>query len=429
MFRWVTSLLTVVVLSLAYIYFSNKTPIPEKDLSSIVQEKPQRTIAIKQKICLNMIVKNESKVIKRCLDSIMPLIDYWIIVDTGSDDGTQQIIKNYLKNIPGELHERPWKNFAHNRNEALKLAQSHAQDENDYILFMDADDILQIDHDLRSLVLTKDLYNMWRGTRDFTYIKPQLVRANLPWKWVGVTHEYLGCDQFYQEETLEKIKYITIGDGASSHDTKKFYKNIELLEAGLKEEPGNHRYVFYLAESYRDAGERGKSLEWYQKVVDMKGWDEEVFWSKLQIALHLRHMGLPASVVIKAHKDAHSFRPHRVEPVYYLTEMYNELGQHEKAYEVIKARQQIPKPAQKDALFNVDWMEEYGLLFQFSICAFYTGHYQESLEACDKLLSIKSLPPGIRERTEANRTFPLETLREKLSSQVEDKPSKRFLFF
>ena len=99
MFRWVTSLLTVVVLFLAYIYFSNKTPIPEKDLSSIVQEKPQRTIAIKQKICLNMIVKNESKVIKRCLDSIMPLIDYWIIVDTGSDDGTQQIIKNYLKMI------------------------------------------------------------------------------------------------------------------------------------------------------------------------------------------------------------------------------------------------------------------------------------------------------------------------------------------
>jgi glycosyltransferase involved in cell wall biosynthesis len=426
MFRWVISLLTVVVLSLSYFFFS-KTSVPEKELSAIVQERPQRTIALKQKICLNMIVKNESKVIKRCLDSIIPLIDYWVIVDTGSDDETREIIKNHLKDIPGELHERPWKNFAHNRNEALKLAQAYARDENDYILFMDADDILQIDHDLRSLALTKDLYNMWRGTKDFTYTKPQLVRANLPWKWVGVTHEYLGCDQYYQEETLEKIKYITLGDGASSRDTKKFYKNVELLEAGLKEEPGNHRYVFYLAESYRDAGERGKALEWYQKAVDMKGWDEEVFWSKLQIALHLRYMGLTPSVVIKAYKDAHNFRPHRVEPVYYLAEMYNELGQHEKAYNVIKARQKIRKPAKKDSLFNVDWMEEYGLLFQFSICAFYAGHYQESLEACDKLLSIKSLPPGIRRQTEANRTFPLE----KLSSlkEEEEKPAKKFLFF
>ncbi len=421
MIRWAVSVLTVAA-ALSYFYFSDKTP--EKEVSTVVEEKPRQTIARNQKICLNMIVKNESKVIKRCLDSVMPLIDYWVIVDTGSDDGTQKIIKNHLKDIPGELHQRPWKNFAHNRNEALKLAQAHT--DSDYILFMDADDILQIDQNLSSLVLTKDLYNMWRGTSNFTYTKPQLVRASLPWKWVGVTHEYLGCDRSYQEELLDKIKYITISDGASSEDARKFHKNIELLEAGLKEEPDNNRYVFYLAESYRAVGERGKAVEWYQKAVDMKGWAEEVFWSKLQIALHLRYMGLPASVVIKGMKDAHSYRPHRVEPVYYLAEMYNELEQHEKAYAIIKARQQIPRPAQKDSLFNEDWMEEYGLLFQFSICAFYSGHYQESLEACDKLLSIKTLPPGIRRRTEANRAFPLEKLN---SQEEEEKPSKKFLFF
>jgi glycosyltransferase involved in cell wall biosynthesis len=422
MIRWAVSILTVVA-ALSYFYFSNKAP--DKEAIAFVQETPRHSIAHNQKICLNMIVKNESKVIKRCLDSVMPLIDYWVIVDTGSDDGTQKIIKNYLKDIPGELHQRPWKNFAHNRNEALKLAQAHT--DSDYILFMDADDILQIDHNLSFLDLTKDLYNMWRGTNDFTYTKPQLVRANLPWKWVGVTHEYLGCDQSYQEEILEKIKYITISDGASSEDARKFYKNIELLETGLKEEPDNNRYVFYLAESYRAVGERGKAVEWYQKAVNMKGWAEEVFWSKLQIALHLRYMGLPASVVIKGYKDAHSYRPHRVEPVYYLAEMYNELGQHEKAYGIIKARQQIPRPAQKDSLFNEDWMEEYGLLFQFSICAFYTGHYQESLDACDKLLSKKSLPPGMRRRTEANRAFPLEKLNNR--EEEEEKPPKKFSFF
>src|ERR1700680_162948 len=78
------------------------------------------------RVCLNMIVKNESKIIKRCLTSVLPIIDYWVIVDTGSTDGTQNIIKDFMKEkgIPGELHERPWVNFAHNRNQALELAKN-----------------------------------------------------------------------------------------------------------------------------------------------------------------------------------------------------------------------------------------------------------------------------------------------------------------
>jgi glycosyltransferase involved in cell wall biosynthesis len=425
MFRWAIFLLTV-VFSLSYFHFRNKTP--ERDLSATLQEKPQRTIAVNQKICLNMIVKNESKVIKRCLDSVMPLIDYWVIVDTGSNDGTQKIIKEHLKGIPGELHERPWKNFAHNRNEALKLAKNHADGSNDYILFMDADDVLEIDQDVESLFFTKDLYNMWRGVKGFTYTKPQIVRAELPWKWVGVTHEYLGCDQPYYEEILENIKYITVSDGASSEDKKKYWRNIELLEAGLKEEPDNLRYVFYLAESYRAVGERGKAVEWYQKTVDKKGWNEEVFWSKLQIAHHLRYMGLPANAVIESYKDAQQFRPHRIEPTYYLAEMYNQLGEHQKAYDVIKSCELITKPDQKDLLFNEDWIEEYGMLFQFSICSYYIGKYEESAEACDKILSIKDLPESIREQAKVNRTFPLEKL-EAMEVVVETKPKKRFWFF
>src|SRR3972149_9108675 len=75
-------------------------------------------------ICLNMIVKDEALVIERCLGSVKHLIDYWVIVDTGSKDGTQEIIKNYLKDIPGELYESPWVDFAHNRNEALDFANN-----------------------------------------------------------------------------------------------------------------------------------------------------------------------------------------------------------------------------------------------------------------------------------------------------------------
>ena len=67
-------------------------------------------------LCLNMIVKNESKIILRLFDSVLPLIDSYCICDTGSTDDTVNIIKNYFheKNIPGKVVFEPFKNFCHN---------------------------------------------------------------------------------------------------------------------------------------------------------------------------------------------------------------------------------------------------------------------------------------------------------------------------
>lgn len=73
-------------------------------------------------IGLNMIIKNEASVIRRCLDSVLPFIKRRVIVDTGSMDGTQELVREHMMSKPGVLHERPWKSFGHNRNEALQLA-------------------------------------------------------------------------------------------------------------------------------------------------------------------------------------------------------------------------------------------------------------------------------------------------------------------
>src|ERR1700684_4676552 len=105
-------------------------------------------------ICLSMIVKNEAPVIRRCLDSVRPIIDHWVIVDTGSADGTQDIIREVLKDLPGELHERPWRDFAHNRSEALSLARPHG----DYSLIIDADDALELPTAFQLAELTEDSY-------------------------------------------------------------------------------------------------------------------------------------------------------------------------------------------------------------------------------------------------------------------------------
>ena len=364
-------------------------------------------IPSKQTICLNMIVKNESAVIKRCLDSVKPFINYWVIVDTGSTDGTQKIIQECLKEIPGKLYERPWKNFGANRSEAIRLARDTA----DYLLLMDADDTLEYEKDFAFPKLTADLYYMWRGTKEFSYKRPQLVTGKLPWKFIGVTHEYIDAPMQYTTAMMEKIRYASGDNGARSAGIKKFLENIQLLEEGLIQEPHNIRYAFYLAESYRDAGQPAKALEWYQKRINMGGWDEEVFYSKLQLAHILRKLHFDPNLVIQAYLNSHTFRQHRLEPIYYLASFYNERGEYQKAYTLLKTKV-TPLPLEgKDSLFNEDWIEEHGLLFQLSIAAYYTGNYKESLDLCDQLLRIKNLPEDSRKLTEENRVFPLEKLK------------------
>jgi glycosyltransferase involved in cell wall biosynthesis len=91
-------------------------------------------------LCLNMIVKDESDIIRETLENLVQHLDldYWVISDTGSTDNTQQIILDFFKekNIPGELFQDTWKDFGHNRT----LALEHAYKKSDYLFIFDADD-------------------------------------------------------------------------------------------------------------------------------------------------------------------------------------------------------------------------------------------------------------------------------------------------
>lgn len=130
----------------------------------------------RRSICLNMIVKNEEHVIETCLNSVKPLIDYWVIVDTGSTDETKARIQKALAGIPGELYDRPWVNFGHNRDEALKFAKGKG----DYILLMDADEFIEIDPRFNRDALKEDCYMV--DVSDYTnrYKRILLFNNHLP---------------------------------------------------------------------------------------------------------------------------------------------------------------------------------------------------------------------------------------------------------
>lgn len=344
----------------------------------------------KKSVCLNMIVKNESKVIKRCLKTTKPLIDYWVIVDTGSSDGTQDIIKKYMKDIPGELYERPWVNFEHNRNEALRFAKNKA----DYTLMIDADEQFLYEEAFKLPPLNEAGYYFITKHGFSEYKRIQLINNRLPWKWTGVLHEYLSCSQPIQIATLEGIKNLYGYDGCRSQDPEKFKKDAQVFEEALKKEPHNARYVFYLAQSYKDAGMLEKAIENYEKRAKMGEWDQEVYWSLYQIGCLQEHLHLDPTTIQASYYKAYNYRPSRIEALHNLARLYRTQGNYLLAY--LHAEHALSIPLTTDTLMVEKWMTDYGLLLELSISAFYIEHYDKSKSSSLQLLTIPDLPENFR---------------------------------
>lgn len=354
-----------------------------------------------KKICLNMIVKNESKVIERCLRSVIPLIDYWVIVDTGSTDGTQEIIQKLMKDVPGKLYERPWVNFAHNRNEALQLAKNKG----DYLLFIDADEELKYGGNFSFQSADKDCYVFQVDFNEISYTRVQLVNNHLNWKWEGVLHETIHSPQSKSNGKMDGIVNIVRNEGCRSQDPDIFLKDARILEEALLNEPNNSRYMFYLALSYNNAKNYAKALENFQKRAAMGGCEQEVFWSKYCIGRMQEFLNYDTETITKSYCDAYVFRPIRTEPLFRLAQMYRK-GENHFLSSVFSAMG-LSNPLPKNEGIIERWIYEYGLLVEYASSAFALGKYKECLESFDLLLSKPTISQGLRKSIEEDKQLVL----------------------
>ncbi len=358
--------------------------------------------ADRQIVCLNMIVKNEAPVIARCLESVRPIIDYWVIVDTGSTDGTQDAIRAIMADVPGELHERPWRDFAHNRTEALDLARPHG----DYVLIIDADDVLEFDPQFKMPVLDADSYQLRIVHSSMTHARMQIVRAALPWVWRGVVHEFLTCEGASGCGLVEGMRMRINHDGARRRDPETYRRDAEILATALETETDpfmRSRYQFYLAQSYRDCGEKGKALQAYLERAELGFWIEEVFISLYSAAKLQAALERPFDEVVATYLRAAKAVPGRLEALHGACRYCRLAGRNKEGYELAKDARLSGEPP--NGLFVEPWIYEYGLLDEFSINAYWAGAYAECLEACLKLLEEGKLPSSQRDRVIANARF------------------------
>ena len=221
-----------------------------------------------------MIVKNEEKVLARCLNSVKELVDEIIIIDTGSTDSTKEIAKEFTEKV----FDFNWINdFSSARNFSFSKATM------DYILWLDADDIILLDDQIKFKYLKQNLnpavdvvmmkYNVGfdeNGNITFSYFRERLLKRINSYCWSEPVHEF-----------LQLSGNVNNSDICITHkkekDSDPGRRNIEIYENILSS--GNDlssRGMYYYARELFSYEKYDKAIEYFNKFLDTEdGWGED----------------------------------------------------------------------------------------------------------------------------------------------------------
>jgi glycosyltransferase involved in cell wall biosynthesis len=398
-----------------------------------------------------MIVKNEAHIVATTLQNLVDKVPLtsWVICDTGSTDGTQELIRTFFleRGIPGLCVQHTWTDFATNRTQAIYAAYAYLKKEpkepkepkqqekkKKYLFFFDADDELVGTPELGDIVTTgADKIDFLFG-HSFHYVRPLMVSIEHPWYFEGVLHEYLTLPPTYSKSThtitLKGDYYVISGRaGSRSKDPHKYFKDARVLEKAYHTVLSSNkglacRYAFYCAQSYKDAiGEEAvktvgeaelinKSIEWYTKCLK-ENWIQERFYSSLQLGELYAKKG-NTEMSQHYYMKTIEYDSERLEGIIAFAEMAYRKDTHlivnllyERFRESLLRREPL-----EGKLFYADTRAK--LVFYNSVSSYYVKEWRSGLDACCQILTATPCVFSLaeRKRTVSNLVFYLQALDE-----------------
>lgn len=230
----------------------------------------------RKSLSLAMIVKDEEDCIKRCLDSVIDLVNEIVIVDTGSTDKTIEICRSYN----AQVFSYPWNNdFAAARNFSLDKVTG------DWVLWLDADEEVapesrnQLnnetnfdDYDAFSVPLINFYGEKVDHDQVVQIAQPRLFRNYMGFRFENKIHEWLNLSFAYEQDRVGflDLKIYHYGYMNAQVDNKqKFNRNVSLLLHELEEEK-NHAWThYYLAAEYYRRNEFKKAFEHINQSITL----------------------------------------------------------------------------------------------------------------------------------------------------------------
>ena len=306
------------------------------------------------KLALNFICKDESHVIEKMLDSAKGIVDLIVVNDTGSTDGTQQIIKNFGEkhNIPTYVFERPFDDFEKSRTYAMeKLKEVVKELEWDpskvHGFWFDCDEQLVIDSKFDKNQFTKDLYMINTYIGAMKYTRNTFFKVSLPFRWYGPVHEFIVCDQQNITSGLAENIHVNVEMTGSSWQgdiAQKYLSHSHKLEAYIAADRKDPRWIFYTAQSYHDSASMKdnkeeneerlrRSLKYYrERVSRTDGYPEEIYYAQYRIGAIMRVLEEPWALTHQELLKAYAIDPLRGESIKVIIDYYLQMSDWHMAY-------------------------------------------------------------------------------------------------
>lgn len=330
------------------------------------------------RIIILLMIKNESKIIRRSIDSTLHIADAICIEDTGSTDNTVEVITEHFKGlkIPAKLAQHPWKNFGYSRSHSFQSAKEFCAElgwnpAKTYALAMDADMNLVVGPSFSKAAFTHDGYQLVQKNHSLVYINMRLMRMSGDWKCVGATHEYWSAPPGSQcTDVPEDLIFIDDrNDGGCKAD--KFTRDRDLLIKELEEQPTNVRTHFYLAQTYKCLGDLDNSIKLYKKRIALGGWFEEVWYSHYMLVQLYLSKKMPEKAELWAQR-AYSYNNYRAEALYTLVNHFRiNPSDQWKAMHYLRLAKAIPKP--RVALFLESPVYDVLLDYEYTVLQYYVN--------------------------------------------------------
>lgn len=347
-----------------------------------------------------MIVKNEAAVLERCLRSLAAHVQHWTVVDTGSADATRDLVRQQLSHLPGQLLERPWVNFGHNRSEALALSRPHC----DYSLMIDADDWLELPAEFRWPELEDGCLRLRVLQDGLLSSYPHLYHSALPWHFEGALYERPFCEAPHSNRLLlGPLLHKSSGEGARAQARDWRMADARALKAELKKDPSNPRIAFHLAETLRLAGKTAEAVQAYETRAALDGWTEERYCALLQLGRLLPRN--QAARIRAAWMDAFALNPERAEALVELAAFHR--GREEWSLAELFSERAWPLPLPLDGLQLDPACTTWRALDERALALTALSRHTEAIAVLHMLLHEREVPSAIKPRLRADLNFNL----------------------
>jgi tetratricopeptide (TPR) repeat protein len=344
------------------------------------------------RISAALIVKNEAALLARCLESIRDSVDEIIIVDTGSQDGTQAIARRYTNRV----FDFAWQNdFAAARQYAFDQASG------DWVFWIDADDVLLHADQIRTSVQNAGagVHCLWwkyvyssdsYGNPTCEFWRERCVRHDQSFRWVGRVHEYLSNPQPHQ--SLHDPAVVVLHQRPAERNAGNLRRNLALLleEYTQAPEQATTRQLLYLGNEYASLGDAKQAIGYFERYLRASTWADEKYLVQVQIAA-LQRQSERYEQAIDSDLQALKICPHWPDAYYGLARSYYALRDWHRVIHWSEVGRAMPQPQTSQIINPMEY--RYAWIIYYTNALYQIGEIGEAQQWTRYALGICPADP------------------------------------